>query len=151
MRVRSEEGTVLYIEIVTQKNCSHNLCMRARASVLHYLAKDPKLISIMHRAWMLTLQAGQRMEPSILLVTLMLMVEDIDRSRAWTVSDRDVEPARAMWAKEKEGCVLTATAVVTLVLVLFGVLVECIVVWVDGGGDEGQVGGEYLATSIIFC
>lgn len=99
---------------------------------------------------MLTLQVGQRMEPSLLLVTLMLMVEDIDRSRAWTVSDRDVEPARTMRAKEEEGCVLTATAVVTLVLVLFGVLVECIVVWVDGSSDEGQVGREYLTTSIVI-
>lgn len=124
---------------------------RARASVLHYLAKDPKLTSVMHRSWMLSLQVGQRMESSLLLVTLMLMIEDIDGSRAWTVSDRDVEPARTMRSKEEEGCVLTATAVVTLVLVLFGVLVECIMVWVDGRGDEGQVGGEDLATIVFFC
>ena len=99
---------------------------------------------------MLDLQVWQRMEPSLLLVTLMIMVEDIDWSRAWTVSDWDVEPARAMGTKDEEGCVLTATAMVTFVLVLFGVLVECIVVWVDGRGDEGQVGGEYLATSVVF-
>lgn len=137
---RIREVQVLIIELHEQCGQCHQIVhQQINASFRPYLAKDPKLPSVVDSAQMFSFQIRQRMEPSFFFVTLMFMVEDINRSGAWTVSDRDIEPTRAVRTKEKEGCVLTATAVVTFVLVLFGVLVECVVVWIDGRGNEGQV------------